>query len=295
MDEANASNLHPLDVDAALADIRQLQQGRDHRDALGLHFVEGVRNVVQAVESGVDISTLIVSKTLLKVALARQIVRRKRRDGTPCVFVTPEQFRSVSCLQRASGIGAIVAQHWSRLHQVPVRDGLCWLAVTQVRSPGNLGSLLRTSEAVGGAGLIVIGQDVDPFDPGVIRGSMGAVFSQRLVRCGRKAFRHWIRRHRCQVVGVSPEASRPYHRVRYRRPTVLLLGEERRGLSRVQRELCQITVAIPMVGRVDSLNLAVAGSLMLYEVFRGETSRGRFGGQSRATRPQERGRGRATG
>lgn len=268
MDGANASSLPRLDVDAVLADVRQLQQSRAHRDARGLHYVEGVRNVVQAIEHGVHVHTLIVSETLLKVSRARQLVRRKRREKTPCLLVSPEQFRSVTCLRRASGIGAIVSQHWSRLHQVPVASGLCWLAVTRVRSPGNLGSLLRTSEAVGGAGLIVIGQEVDPFDPAVVRGSMGALFGQQLVRCGRDAFRHWIRRHRCQVVGVSPEASRPYHRVRYRRPTVLLLGEERRGLSHGQRELCQTTVAIPMVGRVDSLNLAVAGSLMLYEVLR---------------------------
>ncbi len=97
---------------------------------------------------------------------------------------------------------------------------------------------------------------------------MGAVFQQRIVRCGREAFRHWMRRHRCQVIGVTPDAERPYHRMRYRRPAVLLLGEERRGLSEAQRSLCDATVRIPMVGDVDSLNLAVAGSLMLYEVFR---------------------------
>ncbi len=171
-------------------------------------------------------------------------------------------------LERASGIGAIVRQHWSRLHRASPRGGLCWLAVTRVRSPGNLGSLLRTSAAVGGSGLIVIGRNVDPFDPAVVRASMGAVFQQRIVRCGRQAFGHWVRRHRCQVVGASPDAEQPYHRMRYRRPAVLLLGEERRGLSDAQRALCGTTVRIPMVGDVDSLNLAVAGSLMLYEVFR---------------------------
>ncbi len=182
--------------------------------------------------------------------------------------MTPEQFRSVARLERASGIGAIVRQHWSRLHQASPRGGLCWLAVTRVRSPGNLGSLLRTSAAVGGAGLIVIGRDTDPFDPAVVRASMGAVFQQRIIRCGRRAFEHWVRRHRALVVGASPHADQPYHRMRYRRPAVLLLGEERRGLSEVQRELCGATVRIPMVGDVDSLNLAVAGSLMLYEMFR---------------------------
>ncbi len=256
------------DVGALLADVRQLQHRRESRDSRGLHYIEGVRDFVQAVDSGVELCTLIVSKALLRVGLAQKLVRRARRQSTPCVFVTPEQFRSVTRLERASGIGAIVRQHWSRLHRAPPGGGLCWLAVTRVRSPGNLGSLLRTSAAVGGSGLIVIGRNVDPFDPAVVRASMGAVFQQRIVRCGRQAFGHWVRRHRCLVVGASPEAERPFHRMRYRRPTVLLLGDERKGLSEAQRAICSATVSIPMVGDVDALNLAVAGSLMLYEVFR---------------------------
>ncbi len=268
MDGANPSISPCPDVEATLADIRQLQQRRASRDSRGLHYIEGVRNFVQAIDSGVEIRTLVVSKALLRVGLAQKLVRRARRASTPCLFVTPEQFRSVTRLERASGIGAIVRQHWDRLHQTSPRRGLCWLAVSRVRSPGNLGSLLRTSAAVGGSGLIVIGQDVDPFDPAVVRGSMGALFGQSIVRCGRDAFRHWVRRHRCHVVGATPEAEKPYHRVRYLRPTILLLGEERRGLSEAQRALCTTMTRIPMVESVDSLNLAVAGSLMLYEVFR---------------------------
>ena len=268
MDSVTTSISARLDVDAVLADVRQLQNRRESRDARGLHYIEGVRNFLQAVDGGMELHTLIVSKALLRVGLAQKLVRQARRESTPCVFVSPEQFRSVARLERASGIGVIVRQHWSRLHQASPRGGLCWLAVSRVRSPGNLGSLLRTSTAVGGSGLIVIGQDVDPFDPAVVRGSMGAIFHQRIVRCGHGAFRHWVRRHRCQVVGASPEAQEPFHRICYRRPTVLLLGEERRGLSASQRALCAATVRIPMAGKVDSLNLAVAGSLMLYEVFR---------------------------
>ncbi len=277
MDSGKPSISTCLDVDSVLTDIRQLQRRREARDSRGLHYIEGVRNFVQAVDNGIEVRTLIVSKALLRVGLAQKLVRRARRAATPCLFVTPEQFRSVTRLERASGIGAIVRQHWSRLHRASPRGGLCWLAVTRVRSPGNLGSLLRTSAAVGGSGLIVIGRDADPFDQAVVRASMGALFQQRIVRCGRDAFRHWVRRHRCLVVGATPEAEVPYHRLRYRRPTVLLLGEEQRGLSDAQRAMCGATVSIPMVGGVDSLNLAVAGSLMLYEVFRRRRSAGTSG------------------
>ncbi len=275
MDSRQLPVFSTSDAGTILADIRQLQHHRESRDSRGLHYIEGVRNFVQAVDAGIKFRTLIVSKALLRASLAQKLVRRLRRASTPCLYVTPEQFRAVARLERASGIGAIVSQHWSRLHRAPPRGGLCWLALTRVRSPGNLGSLLRTSVATGGSGLIVIGRNIDPFEPAVVRASMGAVFQQRIVRCGCRAFQHWVRRHRCQVIGASPDADQPYHRMHYRRPTVLLLGDERRGLSQAQRELCTATVHIPMVGDVDSLNLAVAGSLMLYEVFR--TRRGSHG------------------
>jgi RNA methyltransferase, TrmH family len=98
---------------------------------------------------------------------------------------------------------------------------------------------------------------------------MGALFGQALVRTSVTTLRHWIRRHRCRVVGASPDGRRPLHRQRFSRPTLLLLGEERKGLNSVLRGLCHDLVRIPMVGRADSLNLAVAGSLLLYEVYRG--------------------------
>lgn len=121
---------------------------------------------------------------------------------------------------------------------------------------------------MGGAGLILIGFSVDPYDPGVIRASMGALFAQWLVRCEAESFRHWTARHRCHVVAASPRASTPYDRIVFRAPTVILLGEEGGGLSSSLTGLAHELACIPMLGDVDSLNLAVVGSLFLYEVFR---------------------------
>src|SRR6266446_5010700 len=136
------------DARSALDAIRRLQADRAHRDARRTFFVEGVRNVVQAIESGFHIETLDVS---------------------------PEAFRQVSATPRASGVGAVVAQRWSPLHGASPRAGLCWVVLEAVRSEGNLGSLIRTSEAIGGAGFILVGPGIDPFDPAVVRASMGAL------------------------------------------------------------------------------------------------------------------------
>jgi RNA methyltransferase, TrmH family len=170
-------------------------------------------------------------------------------------------------------VGAIVAHRWSPLHGTSPRAGLCWVVLEAVRSEGNLGSLIRTSEAIGGAGFILVGARIDPFDPAVVRASMGALFRQTFIRTNNVSLRNWVRRHRCRVVGASPDGSAEFHRFDYPGPTILVLGEERRGLTPFLRDLCSDLVRIPMVGAADSLNLAVAGSLLLYEVYRARSAR----------------------
>jgi RNA methyltransferase, TrmH family len=261
------------DAKSTLDEIRRLQDHRSHRDARGTFFVEGVRNVVQAIENRFRIETLIYSEKLLIAPLARKLVREHRRSGTPTLSVSPETFRQISKTHHASGVGAIVAQRWSLLHGTSPREGLCWVVLEAVRSEGNLGSLIRTSEAIGGAGFILVGAQIDPFDPAVVRASMGALFRQTFIRTNNSSLRNWLCRHHCRVIGASPDGSVELHQFDYPRPTILVLGEERRGLTPLQRDLCSDLVRIPMVGAANSLNLAVAGSLFLYEVLRARSAR----------------------
>ena len=141
-----------------------------------------------------------------------------------------------------------------------------------MRSPGNLGTLIRTSEAVGGAGFIFIGGSVDPFDPDVVRASMSSLFNQKFVRTSLSALRHWICDRKISTIGASPDGMTDFHQFNYPPSTLVFLGEERQGLTPQQRDLCQHLVRIPMVGAVDSLNLAVAGSLLMYEIYKSRTS-----------------------
>ncbi|MDJ0635139.1 MAG: RNA methyltransferase [Xenococcaceae cyanobacterium MO_188.B29] len=261
-------NFDRLNVASLLTEVAQLQSNRNLRDRRNLFYIEGVRNFIQAVESGFNIATILHSEKLLIVPPARQLVRKLRRSGVNTINLTPEEFRKISHTEKASGIAAIVRQHWTKLHQISPQTGLCWIALEKVRSPGNLGTLIRTSEAIGGSGFIFVGGNIDPYDPGVIRATMGALFHQRLIRTSFDSLRHWIRRYPCGVVGASPEARVDFHRFKYPRSTILFLGEERKGLSKNQQDLCNHLIRIPMVGKSDSLNLAVAGSLLLYEVYK---------------------------
>lgn len=227
-----------------------------------------MRNFVEAVDNKFPIETLLYSEKLLTVPLARKFVRQLKRAGVPFARASPEEFRSISRAEHASGIAAILHQRIQTLEQIQPDRFSCWTVLSQVQSLGNFGTLLRTSAAIGAAGFILLGPHIDPYEPVVVRSTMGALFKQTLVRTNVERFRHWIQTHNLSVIGASPDGVVDYDRVRYTRPTVLLLGNERSGLTDEQRSLCQQIVRIPMVGEVDSLNLAVAGSLVLYAVFR---------------------------
>jgi len=184
------------------------------------------------------------------------------------VRVSPELFRGVSGTLRASGIGAILRQHWSPLVEADPRRGICWIAVSSLRSPGNTGTILRTAEAAGVGGVIFLGDQVDPFDPAVVRASMGGLFGLRLVRCSLRELVQWKSRWGCRIWGTSPGADGVYTDASVQAPLVVLFGEERRGLSPEELGICTQTSRIPILGRADSLNVGVAAGVILYEVLR---------------------------
>jgi len=139
-------------ISETLSRVRQLQS-RGARDATGLHYVEGFRAFIQLVEAGIPINRIVYSEVLAQNPLVQKQVRLSRRACVPVARVTPEQFRRVSSTERASGIGVIARQHWTPIGNIDPRRGLCWLAVSLIRSPGNLGTLVRTAEAVGAGAL----------------------------------------------------------------------------------------------------------------------------------------------
>ena len=257
-----------LDAGQTFSLIRSLIADRGIREASGCIFVEGIRNFITALDHGWSVQTIVYSERLLIAPVARKWVRRLKRANTPYCRVTPEQFRSISCSQRACGVGAILRQKIAGLEQLSVPDRACWMAVGQIRTPGNLGTLMRTACAAGAAGVFFLGDGADPFHPQAVRASMGTIFGLPLVRTNATNLRQWSQGHGVQVIGASPDAEALFNRTRYGARVILMIGEERRGLTAEQRTLCDHLVRIPMQARLDSLNAAVAGSLLLYEVLR---------------------------
>lgn len=253
-------------TNARIKQIRSLSHRRE-RERTGLFFIEGIRIVSEAIQMGAEIDTLISAPDLLKSQFAVELLSKARNQGIPCLEVTPEVFKTLSVKEGPQGLGAVVHQRWERLDAVRLGNELCWVALDSAQDPGNIGTILRTSDAVGSRGLILLGNCADPYDPSALRASMGALFSQGLAKASFSEFVHWKRQHSYTVVGTSGAATLDYRQASYTSPLVLLMGSEREGLSTEQQALCDSMVRIPMVGRSDSLNLAVATGVVLYEIF----------------------------
>ena len=251
---------------AHVKQVRALRQ-RKERERTGLYFAEGIRIVTEAVALSAGVETLVAAPELLKSAHARALVAVQSAQGVPVLELSAEVFAGLSSRDGPQGLGAVLRQRTEALDNVTPGAERCWVALDAAQDPGNIGTILRTSDAVGGAGLILLGHAADPYDPAAVRASMGALFAQRIVRADWESFAAWKLRHAVTVMGTSDKAEQDYRGAVYSPPLVLLMGSEREGLSLAQQAVCDRMVRIPMVGRSDSLNLAVATALVLYEAF----------------------------
>lgn len=256
--------------------IRKLHD-RKARQESGLFYVEGLRIVGEVAEHAgggraaagrrAEIETLVVAPELLKSDFGRQLVAAQQSQGVPVMEVSSEVFQRISLKEGPQGIAAVVRQRWTPLDAVQLNEqsGI-WVALDSVADPGNLGTILRTLDAVGGQGVILLDQSTDPYDPSAVRASMGALFSLSLVKASLAEFAGYKHARGWTVVGTSDKARTDYHAYRYPQPLIVLMGSERQGLQEQHLALCDEVVSIPMLGKSDSLNLAVATAVVLYEI-----------------------------
>ncbi len=244
--------------------IRKLQE-RKTRQETGLFFLEGLRIVGEALESKAQVECLLVAPDLLRSDQAWQWLANARSCGVEVIELGAEVFERLSSKEGPQGLAAVVHQQWQALDQVRPETGRPWVALDSIADPGNLGTILRSCDGAGAAGVILLDHCTDPYDPSAVRSSMGAVFDQALVQATLEEFSAWQQTAGCALVGTSDAAKQDYHEYAYPDPLILLMGSERQGLPEALLQLCDEVVSIPMLGKSDSLNLAVATSLILYE------------------------------
>jgi len=239
---------------------------RKERERAGLTWAEGIRLVLAALDARAGVETLVVAPELLTSETALDRVATAERGGTPVLRVSAGVFQSLSRKDGPQGLGAVLRPRWIQLSDVVVGERGRWLALVEPQDPGNVGTILRTAGAAGVDGVILVGPSADPYDPEALRASTGAAFTVPLARCSWDELAGWARRAGVAMVGAAGRAGDDYRSVRYPGRLVLIMGSEREGLSAAQRDACELLVSIPMAGKVDSLNLAVATGVLLYEI-----------------------------
>ncbi len=242
--------------------VKHLQTNRVTRDQKRLFFVEGIRNFLRASEHPFQARVILYCKKLCQSSEVRQYIQVNK---ALVIRVSPEEFRVFSQTERASGIAAVLEQQIQSLKAVYASDS-SWIVLHQIRNAGNFGTLIRSANAAGNTGFILLEQSIEPFAPATVRASMGGIYQQKFVRASPVQLKKFLEQNGFCAIGASPDGTMGFQEFAYPQPTFLMLGEERAGLSQVQRELCTDFVRIPMQANTDSLNLGVAGSLLLYAI-----------------------------
>jgi TrmH family RNA methyltransferase len=245
----------------------KLLRNKKERQQSGLYYIEGIRIVAEAVQKMDQIESVIFAPELLTSDFGYKLIDQVKEKGINTLELAGSVFNSIALKENPQGIAAVVRQHWGELDKLHLGERDVWVALDSIADPGNLGTILRTLDAVGGKGIILLDQSTDPFDPTAIRSSMGSIFSLEIIKVSFEDFAQWKKRYNYSVVGTSDKAVLDYHVCVYPNPLILLMGSERQGLQNKPIQLCDQMVSIPMVGRSDSLNLAVATAVVLYEVF----------------------------
>jgi TrmH family RNA methyltransferase len=239
------------------------RRARQERQAF---LVEGIHHVGAAVEAGADLQEIVYAPGYLKSEYALQLVASQAARGVPCYATSPEVFASMADKENPQGILAVVKQRRVELGGLNPENFPWGVALVAVQDPGNLGAILRTLDAVGASGLLLLESGVDAYHPVAVRASLGAIFWRPVVSATFDEFAAWAGGHGYTVYGSSAHASRDYREDRFTRPLMLLLGSEREGLSPEQAAMCDQILRLPMKGHVTSLNLAVAAGVLLYQM-----------------------------
>ena len=257
--ETLSSRQNPL-----IKKLRSLQR-RKERNQTGLFLVEGIHHVGAAVEADWDVENIIYAPDLLTSDYARDLMLDAGKKGIACQPASTDIFRSLAGKENPQGILASVHQRDLRFNDVD--DFKRGVAVVAPQDPGNLGTILRTIDAVGADGLILLDGGVDLYHPKVVRASMGAVFWKPVIRASFDDFVAWkeVRAHK--IIGTSAHGEKDLASFKAENENwILLLGSEQKGLSAEQISICNVLVSLPMRGRGTSLNLSVAAGILLYEL-----------------------------
>ena len=248
--------------------VKLLRSLRDkkHRKREGKFLAEGLRLLTDARESGRLPELLVLAEGRDPHPLLGALEAEVERAGGEIVETNAEILSKITGKDNAQAIAGVFAEFDTSLEALDRSAAPIWLVAQALRDPGNLGTMLRTGDAVGAGGLILLDDSADPFSVEAVRASMGAIFTQAVAQARWEEFLPWLRSGPGQLVAASLRDALPYRQAPYTAPCFILVGNESRGLPEEYEAACDLRVTMPMRGRADSLNAAIASAVLAYEV-----------------------------
>lgn len=253
--------------------VKFLRSLRDkkHRRRSGQFLVEGMRLLMDASDTGRLPQTLVMAQGRERPPALGQLAAAVETSGGEVIETTPDILTKITGKENPQSVAGAFAEWGTGLEQLDRTAGRIWLVAQAMRDPGNLGTMLRTADAVGAGGLILVDDCTDPFSAEAVRASMGAIFTVPLAQASWPEFLAWLRSGRGQLVAASLRDAVPYRGAPYGDPCFILVGNESQGLPEAYEAECDLRVTMPMKGRADSLNAAIAGAVLAYEVLASPT------------------------
>ncbi|MGN6499050.1 MAG: TrmH family RNA methyltransferase [Tsuneonella sp.] len=248
--------------------VKYLRSLRDkkHRRRGGKFIAEGLRLLTDARESGRLPELLVLAEGRDDHPLLSALERDVAAAGGEVIETSHDILAKITGKDNPQAVAGVFAEFDTALAALDRAAAPIWLVAQALRDPGNLGTMLRTGDAVGAGGLILIDDCADPFSAEAVRASMGAVFTLAIAQAPWEEFLAWLRAEEGQLVAASLRDSVPYRGAPYAAPCFVLVGNESRGLPAEYEAACDLRVTMPMKGRADSLNAAIAGAVLAYEV-----------------------------
>lgn len=242
---------------------------KKNRDAAGTFVAEGLKLAIDALDAGWEVKTLVVGKAAKDNPLAARTAARALATGALVLETSESVLAAISRRDNPQGVIGVFTQRWHELAEIRPQPDKVWVVLDRVRDPGNLGTIIRTADAAGASGIILVGDTTDPFALEAVRATMGSVFAMPLYRASEQQFIKFRKTFGGLAVGTHLKGSVDYRTVDYSgKPVLLIMGNEQSGLTEALAAACDRLIRIPQQGKADSLNLAVATGIALYEARR---------------------------
>ena len=248
--------------------LRALRE-KKHRKREQKFLAEGLRLLTDARECGHVPEVLVLADKRDPHPLLTALEEAVEQSGGEVIETSPDILSKITGKDNPQAVAGVFAEFDTSLASLDRAKADIWLVAQALRDPGNLGTMLRTGDAIGAGGLILIDDCADPFSVEAVRASMGAVFTQSIAQAEWSEFETWLRGGDGQLVAASLREAQPYRSAPYAAPCFVMVGNESRGLPEDYEMACDLRVTMPMKGRADSLNAAVAAAVLGYEVLAG--------------------------